>query len=312
MEGPDVDRFMGFPNVPVFSPTNKEEWSAYKAQFSGKRNAQMYTEINTSLRVASLPDNGVEKVEAEALFRKWIKVIGVLISAAKEFSQHMTLHRGLKGLPHDVITTYSQSHEGQFVGWAAPSSASQLSGNSTFLGDATDSITFEINGVSRGISMKALSAYPEEEEVLLPPFTGFEVKSVVHPPAVKWTTVQLHVVTYLYWDDPFFHAFLLQVMKDAQDVRRRLSRMALRLLDSEGEEQRENGVVNLSNYNALTLNVESDVSPLFAESRTATADEEAKDSSDYFATMDAVVFTESSQTDRVYTSVGFQLKKGRW
>ncbi|KAJ9451414.1 Midasin [Diplonema papillatum] len=308
MEGPDVDRLMGFREVPVYLK-DPEGWKRYNEKYKGKRNAQVYTEVNRSLRVASLPDSGQEKVEAEGLFRKWIKVIGVLMGVASPLETAVQVQRGLKGLSKETVEQYASFEVGDFVGWASPSSTSRKGYDDTFLKDPTESVSFVIENVTRGVDLKLLSVYPEEEELLLPPFTGFIVESVCTPPETKYVTVRLNVVSYLCWEDGYLHAFLLQVNQDVRDAPRRLLRLS-RLIDatlcSTQDDQLEKDPVGAAVSEDLAWDpsqwdfIRADL----CEGPWAR-DDDLGAGSEHFFTMDSIRFTETSKTDRVFTPSGF-------
>eukprot|EP01059_Diplonema_ambulator_P013184 TRINITY_DN23706_c0_g1_i6.p1 TRINITY_DN23706_c0_g1~~TRINITY_DN23706_c0_g1_i6.p1 ORF type:complete len:3232 (+),score=913.77 TRINITY_DN23706_c0_g1_i6:398-9697(+) len=222
MEGPDVDRLMGFQNVPVFLE-DKEGWRSYKEEHKGKRNSQVYTEVNTAIRTLSSTSSGVAKVEAQALFAKWIKFVSVLICIGEVLAP-VTLYRSVKGLSRDVMEKYQKLPKGCFEGWAPPTSTSRKEGvDQAFIGGKEDTVRFRIHNVSRGVYLRAISAYPDEDEVLLPPFTSLEAIGVSQVDG--YTTVDFKYTGSVCWDNAYLRGLVLQVIKDANDSNRRLKRM---------------------------------------------------------------------------------------
>eukprot|EP01064_Diplonema_japonicum_P014251 TRINITY_DN2181_c8_g1_i1.p1 TRINITY_DN2181_c8_g1~~TRINITY_DN2181_c8_g1_i1.p1 ORF type:complete len:1479 (+),score=337.71 TRINITY_DN2181_c8_g1_i1:40-4476(+) len=200
LEGPDVDRHMGFGDVPPpFSsvPDSKKEtlmaqWDAYKKlhlsvskptvskvhnnnQTQGDRNPSIYGEMNKALRTSTD-------------IAKWAKLSSLLlalsmpIEGAEDASptNSKMLYRGIHNLPDSVMSAHRGLQRGWSYAWLAPSSTSEnMKASEDFLKttDKKYNILFKVSGCNEGLPLHKVSQFPDEAEVLLPPFSTFVVES---------------------------------------------------------------------------------------------------------------------------------------
>ncbi|KAJ9446466.1 hypothetical protein DIPPA_26146 [Diplonema papillatum] len=202
LEGPDVDRHMGFGDVPPpfnsvpehMKETLMRQWDEYKkthasiskptvtgskvtghATQQGDRNPSIYHEMNKALRTS-------EDIQ------KWAKLSSLLLALSmpieektkteKDESEAKVLYRGIHNLPDVVIEAHKALHRGWSYAWLAPSSTSESRQASEDFLKTTDpktNILFEVHGCTEGLPLHQVSQFPDEAEVLLPPFSTFVV-----------------------------------------------------------------------------------------------------------------------------------------
>eukprot|EP01059_Diplonema_ambulator_P009866 TRINITY_DN19846_c0_g1_i1.p1 TRINITY_DN19846_c0_g1~~TRINITY_DN19846_c0_g1_i1.p1 ORF type:complete len:917 (+),score=268.90 TRINITY_DN19846_c0_g1_i1:36-2786(+) len=198
LEGPDVDRHMGFGDVPPpFSsvPDNKKEalmaqWDEYKKLHSsvskptvskvhihdvkqGDRNPSIYSEMNKALRTSTD-------------IQKWAKLSSLLLAMSMPIDRgenndsspvaEKALYRGIHNLPDAVMAAHRALQRGWSYAWLAPSSTSEsMEASADFLKntDAKYNILFKVSGCGEGLPLHKVSQFPDEAEVLLPPFSTF-------------------------------------------------------------------------------------------------------------------------------------------
>eukprot|EP00760_Papus_ankaliazontas_P014793 PhM_4_TR16152/c0_g1_i2/m.43525 len=189
-EGVDIDRKLGYPNVPpalrassadsaLFNKGVKERLESYKA-----RTDAVYRVINAALR-GGVPPPGTdpEKFTPEqrtnlATLKKWCKFILHLVVAATPLPgrvKERPLFRGLGRVTEPHLSAFRALKHDDFVCWPSASSCSQDEKASREFCSGPDSFMFKVMEPIEGIPLAACSQYPEEEEVLLPPFSLFSV-----------------------------------------------------------------------------------------------------------------------------------------
>ena len=228
MEGPDIDRMLGFEGVPVWdfnsTAADKAEWRAYVAKWSGTRNATIYQEINGRLR-AALEGDEKDKIEATLGLKKWTKFVGVLVTLCDTLSAPTVLFRSLARVPEAVLEGIRSMRSGDLVGWPSANSCSKRRFDD-FLGtNLKASCRFTIKGVGKGLELEHVSAYKDEEEVLLPPFTLVRVQGVETAPTGT-VEVQAELVSVVCFDDPQLLPHVRRFVADADSASRRLDAAA--------------------------------------------------------------------------------------
>eukprot|EP00756_Hemistasia_phaeocysticola_P053795 Hpha_TRINITY_DN29744_c0_g1::TRINITY_DN29744_c0_g1_i1::g.2662::m.2662 len=88
--------------------------------------------------------------------------------------------RGLSGLPPERVQGHRKLRPGQFVGWVAPTGVSlDPRVAREFAKDRETSVLFQLRGVSEFIPLQEVSQYPDEKDLLIAPFSTWEVEGVV-------------------------------------------------------------------------------------------------------------------------------------
>ena len=193
MAGPDIDALMTFENVPVYDEGNKEPWDAYTKQYSKERNGAIFSSINWAMRTAADPkkEGSDEGAQAWDACKKWIKYITLLLSVCVQVeTQHEAagaeLARGLAGLPEEVVDAHKALTSEDTLSWPSASSCAfdRSVSESYVKGDAANAtkqkggaILFLLKEARWGVSLQAISKYPKEAEMLLPPFAKFSLAS---------------------------------------------------------------------------------------------------------------------------------------
>eukprot|EP00756_Hemistasia_phaeocysticola_P028344 Hpha_TRINITY_DN16170_c0_g9::TRINITY_DN16170_c0_g9_i1::g.8747::m.8747 len=184
MAGPDIDSLMGYTDAPNFDDVPRREWDDYCSRVSPSRNQSMFSEMNRNLREAA--ENPTDP-EVWARVSKWVKctvLLQALCRGDPPADPPWELYRGLAGLPDPVVSAHKALKEGDVVRWASPTScATDASVARAYVaGGAANAqekpggtVLFAIKGVLQGIPLQAVSKYPKEAEVLLPPCTSFTV-----------------------------------------------------------------------------------------------------------------------------------------
>eukprot|EP01062_Namystynia_karyoxenos_P045257 TRINITY_DN33590_c0_g1_i1.p1 TRINITY_DN33590_c0_g1~~TRINITY_DN33590_c0_g1_i1.p1 ORF type:complete len:636 (+),score=119.88 TRINITY_DN33590_c0_g1_i1:60-1967(+) len=183
MAGPDIDALMTYPDVPEHDPGDTRPWQRYVTHKSPTRNAAIFSTVNWAMRTAESGDEA-----ALDTIRRWSKYLGLLHAfCCKGPGAPRPLARGLAGLPREVVEKHARLQQGDMLHWAAPSSCAldPRVSESYVRGAAANavkhgggSVLFSIKGVRCGLPLQAISKYPGEAEVLLPPFTHFKVLKV--------------------------------------------------------------------------------------------------------------------------------------
>ena len=138
----------------------------------------IYKDINRALREGHKSSNH----EAQATLRKWIGFIAVLSTTkVNSHSQYKDrpLYRGLMNLPERILMDYLEKEPGEYIYWPAATSASVEKSlvMQEFTKEGT-ALVFVMEGWTEGAEMWHVSAYFEEKELLLPPFTVFMVTKI--------------------------------------------------------------------------------------------------------------------------------------
>eukprot|EP01062_Namystynia_karyoxenos_P055306 TRINITY_DN4606_c1_g1_i4.p1 TRINITY_DN4606_c1_g1~~TRINITY_DN4606_c1_g1_i4.p1 ORF type:complete len:1561 (+),score=316.02 TRINITY_DN4606_c1_g1_i4:82-4683(+) len=205
MQPSDIDRALGWPGVPApamrsETPGGTAARSAYERRYNSwdwarerdgvpQRNGSLFGPVCRALR-----DQGSGAKEQSVLRRwsKWLWTVGALACSCK-LPANTILWRGLGagGLSAEAISRHRRLCADDLLAWPAPSSTSsdpEVAKN-YMLGAAANSkgrpnadcpgtIMFRISGAQAGLSLRAWSQYPAEEETLLGPLSVFRVLSV--------------------------------------------------------------------------------------------------------------------------------------
>ena len=196
LAGPDVDALLGFADVPDYD-TDKPAWQAYCADKTPSRNTSLFSTINWALRVAPgalpapvPPPSGVRGAPAPGTpwhtLHRWAHYIVLLtaLASARSGLGPRGLARGLAGLPAVVLRSHASLGRGSLVAWPAASSCAMDAAVSVgyINGDAANAtasdgadksgrILFLLSGMPHGVALQDISKYPNEREMLVPPFT---------------------------------------------------------------------------------------------------------------------------------------------
>eukprot|EP00755_Sulcionema_specki_P025842 Sspe_Gene.15841::Locus_5528_Transcript_1_1_Confidence_1.000_Length_3514::g.15841::m.15841 len=204
LEGPDIDRHLGFGDVPPplgdAPPERLEElklqWKEYKEKHTSyskpttvvsngvpvasaktDRNPAVYYEMNKALRQCASQGHFTNLISLS----KWAKLTTTLLalSSAAPMANPPTLYRGVTNLPLSAVQKHSQMRKGWAYAWLAPSSTSESrEASAEFLKNSTPAtnVFFVIHNCRHGLSLSGISQFPKESEVLVPPFSYFTVK----------------------------------------------------------------------------------------------------------------------------------------
>ena len=226
MEGPDIDRLLGFDGVPYWSTTDedmKTAWRAYRKKYT-KRNSGLYTLVNTNLRCAV--DSSAEqkdKDNAMLTLKPWIKTVCLQMTLCESIHPPQC-YRAMR-MPAEIVKRFAAMEVGTLLGWASPSSTSKRPCND-FLGkESTENCRFLIRGVKRGLDLEHISKYKGEEEILLPPFTLLKVTGSKRTDIGSGLTcleVEAEVAQMVCWDEPHLRVHLDTFLADARDGMNRI------------------------------------------------------------------------------------------
>eukprot|EP01063_Lacrimia_lanifica_P009609 TRINITY_DN16552_c0_g1_i1.p1 TRINITY_DN16552_c0_g1~~TRINITY_DN16552_c0_g1_i1.p1 ORF type:complete len:2301 (+),score=750.59 TRINITY_DN16552_c0_g1_i1:377-6904(+) len=147
------------------------------------------------LRAAVLDNEEMTQIFAE-LIPKWEQrsyddeigkeeFLSFFAEADPENHKEVTVARGIAGLPIEVIDAHENMLRGQEIHWPAPSSCAfdqhvsesyiKGEGANTLKASGGGSILFLISKASVGLPLQAISQYPKEAELLVPPLTTMEI-----------------------------------------------------------------------------------------------------------------------------------------
>ncbi|CAK0883082.1 unnamed protein product [Prorocentrum cordatum] len=188
-EDVDTDRMMLFPDCPARgSGTPQEQRIAYGAyrdrikdvwvlqEGRAERNPSLSAELSRALRMvleSSLSGAG------QTLLAKWVKVLCVF-GAAADALPPTSVSAALVGLPRDAAQLLQSKRPGDSLVWAGPLSATtdHAIPERQLRGAGAGAVHLRIEGLTEGLGLSAVSQYPEESEVLVPPFALLAVKEV--------------------------------------------------------------------------------------------------------------------------------------
>eukprot|EP01060_Flectonema_neradi_P010401 TRINITY_DN1748_c0_g2_i1.p1 TRINITY_DN1748_c0_g2~~TRINITY_DN1748_c0_g2_i1.p1 ORF type:complete len:4122 (+),score=700.79 TRINITY_DN1748_c0_g2_i1:55-12420(+) len=232
MEWADIDDLLGYENVTPWredlNEEDKQKWETYKATYKGKRNTNIYGDINYALRMIQTSKDEAVRLEAKMTVQKWIKFICIMVTMCEPCGPPV-LYRNIKNVDPKALAAMSALDVGDVQAWAGATSTAMVMTES-FLGDNPEgNVTFILTGVSRGMRIDRISAFPGEEEVLLPPFTIFKVKKKAYQ-GPKTLNVELTTPELLWWDDPSLRSFIENIIHDCSDGIRRLNATSSKLL----------------------------------------------------------------------------------
>ncbi|CAK0857073.1 unnamed protein product [Prorocentrum cordatum] len=186
----DIDRLLGFdcPELPEGSelPSKRDElYRPYRGRYNRQRNPHMFESANWGARdsVAQLASQWGQHKERQALTEvdKWVKWLCILGASVTTLDAPMRVFRVLTNLPDPLLDQLARKIRGDRLYWAAPSSVTddesiaQSCCNRT--GHIHTNVMFIVTGVSEAIPIE-ISKYPDERELVLPPFSVLEVSSV--------------------------------------------------------------------------------------------------------------------------------------
>eukprot|EP01062_Namystynia_karyoxenos_P065646 TRINITY_DN593_c0_g2_i1.p1 TRINITY_DN593_c0_g2~~TRINITY_DN593_c0_g2_i1.p1 ORF type:complete len:2827 (+),score=273.18 TRINITY_DN593_c0_g2_i1:576-8483(+) len=172
-------------------------YKKYKKDVGDTRNQSLYRPVCAALRfvqAAAADSAGGEalmKALDQVVKQGFLNVIMVLMYAARPVPELLggeaTLWRGLADLPAAVHRWHRLLKPGSFVGWAPPTSTSFDKDAAFSFATGGRSVIFCMRGVLEGVPLWCLSRYPQERELLLPPFTRWKVEEVLQGPPLQIT-----------------------------------------------------------------------------------------------------------------------------
>eukprot|EP00756_Hemistasia_phaeocysticola_P041841 Hpha_TRINITY_DN16937_c0_g1::TRINITY_DN16937_c0_g1_i24::g.53065::m.53065 len=182
----------------------------YKDRIGGSRNADLYKVLCASLRTIQNAEGSVtdfvgslQKLISQG-FINFIAVLCCTVTRVENVAGTIpmspppvggqvqygpsvledgaaTVHcwRGLNKLSPETVMEQSRLRKGQFVGWVAPASVTTKENVALrFVKERKTSVLMELRGLTHCIQLQQLSMYPQEEELLVPPFSTWEVEAV--------------------------------------------------------------------------------------------------------------------------------------
>eukprot|EP01065_Artemidia_motanka_P032683 TRINITY_DN3966_c0_g4_i2.p1 TRINITY_DN3966_c0_g4~~TRINITY_DN3966_c0_g4_i2.p1 ORF type:complete len:639 (+),score=179.11 TRINITY_DN3966_c0_g4_i2:64-1917(+) len=235
MAGPDIDALMTFADVPEHDPADLRPWREYAATKSPGRNAAIFSQVNWAMRTAEAGDK-----QAWSTIRRWAKYLGLLLAVCSRGSgaEGVRLSRGLAGLPADVVRRHERMKRGDCLYWPAPSSCAldPRVSESYVRGAAANackssggSVLFSVRGASWGLALQAVSKYPGEAEVLLPPLSRFVVQRVTPSSARLPGTVLVDLECSGVLGVEGLSPFVASCLRDAEDASARLQTLLRRV-----------------------------------------------------------------------------------
>eukprot|EP00759_Apiculatamorpha_spiralis_P029929 PhF_6_TR31833/c0_g1_i1/m.47089 len=234
-ESIDIDRKLGFPNVPPPMRPPIPENATYntlaktRADVYVARSECIYRVVNTALR------NGYDETNIvnTSTLKKWCKFIVTLMVASSPLPgriREKPLYRGLNGLKEPLISALDALQVEDKICWPAASSCSQNEVASKEFAKNGGHM-FTIVEPIEGIPLQNCSQYPEEEEVLIPPFSMFSIVSNEN----NGHSIEMQSVGSFVTRGPIagidnakkkaFRTFLIDVRKDAEKCDQRLKQL---------------------------------------------------------------------------------------
>eukprot|EP01063_Lacrimia_lanifica_P002226 TRINITY_DN11159_c0_g1_i1.p1 TRINITY_DN11159_c0_g1~~TRINITY_DN11159_c0_g1_i1.p1 ORF type:complete len:958 (+),score=361.52 TRINITY_DN11159_c0_g1_i1:99-2972(+) len=224
MDGPDLDRLMGFSDAP---PTYCGDTSALWEDYA-EHNPAIRGAVNDACRLLLAEPHGRE---ARGAAKKWVKTLCVLLGMMERMPE-TTVYKGVSNIRVDV-----EQLRGKYVGWVAPCTAS-TSKPAAQTAAGTNGVLWTIKA-RQGVDIGALGQYPDDAMFVLPAGAVLEVTSVSGgeegvAPAVVCATMHQ---TCLDLNPEFGEATVTQALADAKISSQWLSRLAaLRAEDDESIE----------------------------------------------------------------------------
>eukprot|EP00930_Biecheleria_cincta_P081887 TRINITY_DN7133_c0_g2_i1.p1 TRINITY_DN7133_c0_g2~~TRINITY_DN7133_c0_g2_i1.p1 ORF type:complete len:898 (-),score=165.36 TRINITY_DN7133_c0_g2_i1:286-2979(-) len=247
MEGCDINELMFFDkSQPPDDSAQVHQWQDTNTVFGFrptlrkevKGNQAMYVEANWASRVLAqamdlevtrvlTPQEAQVKHLAKESLRSWIKCYCTLASitaAPLKKSYHKsteTVARGVQRLSQDDMDkNCGADNEGSTLGWTSVSSTSASPNAAGNFAGQGNSVFFTLDKVGIGTYMKPLSAYPHEEEILVPSLLQFHFNGKSR--SGSSAKVSLSLMDGLMNSIPVFREFRERVMKDCCDADARL------------------------------------------------------------------------------------------
>eukprot|EP01062_Namystynia_karyoxenos_P065647 TRINITY_DN593_c0_g3_i1.p1 TRINITY_DN593_c0_g3~~TRINITY_DN593_c0_g3_i1.p1 ORF type:complete len:2882 (+),score=256.09 TRINITY_DN593_c0_g3_i1:90-8735(+) len=172
-------------------------YKKYKEEVGDTRNPSLYRPVCAALRFVQSASAGsaggkdLLKALDQVVKQGFLNVIMVLMYAARPVPELLcgeaTLWRGLADLPATVHRWHRLLKPGDFIGWAPPTSTSFDKDAAFGFATGARSVIFCIRGVLEGVPLWCLSRYPQERELLLPPFARLRVEGVSQGPPLQIT-----------------------------------------------------------------------------------------------------------------------------
>eukprot|EP01065_Artemidia_motanka_P017606 TRINITY_DN21039_c0_g1_i1.p1 TRINITY_DN21039_c0_g1~~TRINITY_DN21039_c0_g1_i1.p1 ORF type:complete len:809 (+),score=245.97 TRINITY_DN21039_c0_g1_i1:1921-4347(+) len=253
----DIDRDVGWGDVPAADAAAAavEEYEFRHQDFDwqlraadrGRRNGSLFGPVCSALRDQG--PGGARSAQSLDVLRKWAKwlcTVAAACSAVQDGLPTAAVYRGLGRLPAAVVDAHKATPVGDDIGWAALSSTSHdkaqsisymagTAANATAgpSADRPGTIFFTIRGPDGGLKglsgrrLRAVSQYPTEDEVLLPPFQLLRVDAMAANPRAPFPdhglAIEVTALGMLAGEDPAeVHAFLTRVRRDAASAAERL------------------------------------------------------------------------------------------
>eukprot|EP01060_Flectonema_neradi_P031648 TRINITY_DN4860_c0_g1_i16.p1 TRINITY_DN4860_c0_g1~~TRINITY_DN4860_c0_g1_i16.p1 ORF type:complete len:3716 (+),score=852.66 TRINITY_DN4860_c0_g1_i16:125-11272(+) len=192
--------------------------------FQYERNVDVYREVNAALRNA-FSDDPTVRYNAKVTQRKWIHFIFVLISLCDDVDD-CTLYRKITSISDKAMDHFRNLKKGDAEAYPAATSASRIDSDD-FLGKkgSKDNVSVIFKGIKRGFRAQFASNFEDEKEVLIPPFSVFEVLSneTVTRNDREIVEIVLQSKSILFWDNPSFHSSVHRVIHNTRSLCRFLS-----------------------------------------------------------------------------------------
>ncbi|KAJ9464535.1 Myosin-13 [Diplonema papillatum] len=221
--GDDTDRMLTWKDAPaVMDPdVAKDE---YRRKQSGRRNDGVFEEISQSLAALSLPEHDPHaNLEAEL---RWIKAIGLIIALSEPLpvgKYGAPLVASLGHQPWEVVDYYRQLKPGHVLGIPSVLSCTKAPADRHAASPAKSCVQFSLAAVQEGLYLGALSQYPGEDEVVVPPFSVFSVSDSKSTPGGVHISAQCATVLGSYTPDMI--AFRTSVLEDLGAAEGRLRKI---------------------------------------------------------------------------------------
>ena len=176
-EGPDLDRLMGYIDV----PQQRDGWQSYEEVYRGRRNVSLHASIceAAGLGVVSLV-NG-QQINAAHPVAAYANLLCYTLASVKPLPIGAVLHRPCIA-SRSTVSNLQTLTAGSLISWAAPVCCTTdftLATASLPLGEQFNNVLFTITGSIRALRTQKLSQYPEDKEYMLPPLAVFKVQQVV-------------------------------------------------------------------------------------------------------------------------------------
>ena len=230
--GSDTDRLLTWRDAPPATESDAYK-AAYRERFGGRRNGCVYSAVSDA--VGAMADAGVQQQQQQQQqstpqTARWARMIGLLMALSEPLpagKYGRPFHCRVGGQGWALMDHYRQAPPRSLVGMAAPLSCTAFGREPC--GPAKACLLMTVGGAQEGICVGpgrgrfSASQYPEEDEVLLPPFSTYGVRQVRATPA--GTEVVLEAAGVLASVRPEVARFRQTVMADVAAAEERLGRI---------------------------------------------------------------------------------------